>query len=130
MKKILLLFFVGLQLLQANEVLQIDEFKVTIFSKFNREPVQIETSIIFKGRDVEVYDFKVVDTLNIVVGSFFLEDLLTSQGKKSFKKALIDYARDEHSIGIDYVFIQKLNIKKEPSTRQIIEAMRSSGCCD
>ena len=130
MKKILLLFFAGLQLLQANEVLQIDEFKVTIFSKLNREPVQIETSIIFKGRDVEVYDFKVVDTLNIVVGSFFLEDLLTLQGKKRFKKALIDYARDEHSIGIDYVFIQKLNIKKEPSTRQIIEAMRSSGCCD
>jgi ABC-type phosphate/phosphonate transport system substrate-binding protein len=76
-----------------------------------------------------VYDFKIIDALNVVIGSFYAENLLTSKGKEGLKQAIINYASDKHGIDIDHVYIQKLNIKKESSTYDIIEAMKKEGCC-
>ena len=129
MRKILSLLLLSVLLLQAEETLHVSEFEVSLFSKLSKEPVQLETSMIFEGRDVEVYDFKIIDALNVVIGSFYAENLLTSKGKEGLKQAIINYASDKHGIDIDHVYIQKLNIKKESSTYDIIEAMKKEGCC-
>jgi hypothetical protein len=129
MRKILSLLLLSVLLLQAEETLHVSEFEVSLFSKFSKEPVQLETSMIFEGRDVEVYDFKIIDALNVVIGSFYAENLLTSKGKEGLKQAIINYTRDKYGIDIDHVYIQKLNIKKESSTYDIIEAMKKEGCC-
>ncbi|HIP29494.1 MAG TPA: flagellar basal body-associated FliL family protein [Sulfurospirillum arcachonense] len=129
MRKILSLLLLSVLLLQAEETLHVSEFEVSLFSKFSKNPVQLETSMIFEGRDVEVYDFKIIDALNVVIGSFYAENLLTSKGKEGLKQAIINYTSDKYGIDIDFVYIQKLNIKKESSTYDIIQAMKKEGCC-
>jgi len=113
--------------LQAEETLHVNNFEVSLFSKLSKESVQIETSMIFEGRDVEVYDFKIIDALNVVISSFYAENLLTSQGKEGLKVALIKYTRDKYSIDIDNVYIQKLNIVKNVTATIIIEELRKEG---
>ena len=129
MHKIFSLLLLCVLLLQAEETLHVSQFEVSLFSKLSKEPVQLETSMIFEGRDVEVYDFKIIDALNVVIGSFFAENLLTSKGKEGLKQAITNYTSDKYGIDIDNIYIQKLNIKKESSTYDIIEAMKKEGCC-
>ena len=43
--------------------------------------MKIIIDLMIEGRYVEEESFKVVDALNVVIGSFFAEDLLTSKGK-------------------------------------------------
>jgi hypothetical protein len=129
MRKIILVLIFSVLFLQADETIQVNDFEVSLFSKLSKKPVQVETSLIFEGRDVEVYDFKIIDSLNVVIGSFYAENLLTSQGKEGLKKALINYNRDKYSIDIDNIYIQKLNIKKDISNDDIIDLMKQNGCC-
>jgi len=125
-KFLFILFFITTSLL-AEETLHVNNFEVSLFSKLSKEPVQISASIIFEGRDVEAYDFKIIDALNVVVSSFYAENLLTSQGKEGLKKALITYTRDKYSIDIDYIYIQKLNIVKNITASIILEELRKEG---
>ncbi len=130
MRKIIFILFFSFLCLQAEDTLQVSNFEVSIFSKLSKKPVQIEASMIFEGRDVEVYDFKIIDALNVIIGSFYAESLLTSKGKEGLKQALINYTRDKYSIDIDHIYIQKLNIKKDMSNYEIIELMKKEGCCN
>lgn len=114
-------------LLLAEETFQVDNFEVSLFSKLAKEPVQIETSMIFEGRDIEVEDYKIIDALNVVISSFYAENLLTSQGKEGLKKAIINYTKDKYSIGIDEIYIQKLNIIKNVTAANIVEELRKEG---
>ena len=127
MRKIFVLLMLSVVLLQAEETLFVEEFEVSLYSKLSKEPVQLETSIIFEGRDVEAYDFKIIDALNIVIGSFYAENLLTSKGKEGLKQAIINYTSDKYGIDIDNVYIQKLNIKKDISAKIIIDELRREG---
>jgi len=127
MKKLLLVFLFSVLMLQAEDTLDVSEFETSIFSRVSKNSVQLEISMIFEGRDVEVYDFKVIDALNVVIGSFYAEDLLTSKGKISLKKALISYVRKEYSIDIDNIYIQRLRIVQNASVDEIIKALREEG---
>jgi len=127
MRKIFTLLFLSVMLLQAEDTLRVDEFEVSLFSKLAKEPVQVQTSMIFEGRDVEVYDFKIIDALNVVIGSFYAENLLTSKGKEGLKEAIINYTSDKYGIDIDHIYIQKLNIVKEVTARIIIDELRREG---
>jgi len=126
-KKLFYALILTTSILSAEEIFQVDNFEVSLFSKLSKEAVQIETSIIFEGRDVEVYDFKIIDALNVVISSFFAENLLTSQGKEGLKVALIKYTRDKYSIDIDHIYIQKLNIVKNVTATMIIDELRKEG---
>jgi hypothetical protein len=126
-KKLFYALILTTSILSAEEIFQVDNFEVSLFSKLSKEAVQIETSIIFEGRDVEVYDFKIIDALNVVISSFFAENLLTSQGKEGLKEALIKYTRDKYSIDIDHIYIQKLNIVKNVTATMIIDELRKEG---
>ena len=127
MHKIFILLLLCGLLLNAEDTLRIDEFEVSLFSKLSKKPVQIETSIIFEGRDVDVYDFKIIDVLNVVIGSFYAENLLTSKGKEGLKQAIINYTSDKYGIDIDYIYIQKLNIIKNVTAKTIIDELREEG---
>lgn len=111
----------------ADEVLKLDNFEVTLFSKLKKEPVNLDISMIFEGRDVEEYDFKIIDALNVVIGSFYAEDLVMSKGKEALKVALINYARDKYAIDIDNIYIQKMNILENTTAKIIIEELKKEG---
>jgi hypothetical protein len=127
MRKIIFILFFCFISLQAEDIFQVSDFEVSIFSKLSKTPVQIETSMIFEGRDVEVYDFKIIDALNVVIGSFYAESLLTSKGKEGLKQAIINYTKDKYAIDIDNIYIQKFNIVKNITAKIIIDELRKEG---
>lgn len=129
MKKFFFLCLLGISFLNAEEALHVDDFEASVFSKVSQKPVQIEVYLIFEGRDIQEGSYKILDTLNIIIGSFYAENLLTSQGKEGLKKAIINYSKDKYAIDIDHIYIQKLNIKKV-STSSLIEDMKKNGCCN
>ncbi|MBL0686652.1 MAG: hypothetical protein JJV95_05820 [Sulfurospirillum sp.] len=104
-----------------------NEFEVNLFSKLSKELILIETSMIFKGSDVEINNFKIIDALNVVIGSFYAEDLLTSKGKEGLKEAIIGYTSNKYNIDIDHIYIQKLYIVKNVTSKTIIDALRAEG---
>lgn len=130
MKKILAIVTLLCTLLSAEEILHVSDFEVSLFSKIEEAPVQVNASIIFEGRDVEIYDFKIIDTLNVVISSFYAENLLTSKGKQSLKEAMKNYARDRYAIDIDAVYIQKLHVRQVNDAKDVIKALKEEGCCN
>lgn len=109
------------------ETLTLERFKANVFAKSDRKPVEVTVGLIFEGKDVKANEHKVIDTLNIVIGSYFAEDLVTSRGKELFKATMIAYAKKTYNIIIDSVYIKELTVKTNPSTQEIIEAMKKEG---
>jgi hypothetical protein len=125
--KIFMGLLICISFLNADEILRIDDFEVTLFSKINKSQQNIELSMVIEGRDVEVYDFKIIDALNVVIGSFYAEDLMMSKGKEALKQALINYALKKYSIDIDNVYIQKLSMLDNVGAKEIINELEKQG---
>jgi len=126
MKKIMIvLLFTALSL--CAQMLNVDDFSAEIFSRVTKKPVTINLSMMIEGRYVEEESYKIIDALNIVIGSFYLEDLITSQGKQKLKKAIESYTTSKYSIDIDNIYIQSL--KSQPNTQEIIDALKKEGMC-
>ncbi|DAB33513.1 MAG TPA: hypothetical protein CFH82_10175 [Sulfurospirillum sp. UBA12182] len=123
-----LLILSTLVLLNAEETFMVDDFEATLFSKASGT-LQVQGSFIFEGRDVDIYDFKIIDALNVVIGSFYAEDLLTSKGKEAFKTTLIKYVQEKYALDIDTLYIQKLKVLDDTTAQKIIEALKKEGCC-
>ena len=126
MKKIIFILLVVVASLSA-QMLNIDDFSSEVFSKVTKKPVTINLNMMVEGRYVEDESYKIIDALNIVIGSFYLEDLLTSQGKIKLKETLKSYTTSKYSVDIDNIYIQKLQTK--PNTQEIIDALKKEGMC-
>ncbi|MCF6173989.1 MAG: hypothetical protein L3J44_09465 [Campylobacteraceae bacterium] len=126
MKKVfIVLLFVALNL--TAQMLNIDDFNSVVFSRATNKPVSVSLNLMVEGRYVEDESYKIIDALNIIIGSFYWEDLITSRGKENFKIALKNYTTKKYSIDIDSVYIQK--IQSQPSTKEIIDALKKEGLC-
>jgi len=108
------------------ETLVLEHFKANVFAKSDKKPVEAMVGLIFEGKEVKLYEYKVVDALNIVIGSYFAEDLVTSRGKELLKSTLIAYAKKTHGLVIDAVYIKELTVKTNPSTKEIVDAIKKS----
>ena len=75
-------------------------------------------------RDDNVARAPIYDALNIVVGSFYAEDIMTSKGKESFKSTLTKYIDKKHSITIDDIYIIRLKFVDETNIQKILDAIR------
>ncbi|WP_041963354.1 hypothetical protein [Sulfurospirillum cavolei] len=109
------------------ETLAIEHFKANVFAKSDKKPVEITLGLIFEGNDIKKNEYKAIDALNIVIGSYYAEDLVTSRGKELLKATLIAYAKKTHNITIDSVFIKELTVKTNPTTQEIVEAIKKEG---
>lgn len=126
MKLFLGILFIVHVSLNAN-TLSINNFHANVFSKSDKKPVEATLSIIVDGKDVVLHERKVVDALNVVVGSYFAEDLITSKGKELLKSTLIAYTKKIHALVIDTVYIKELTIKINPSVQEIVDALKKEG---
>lgn len=130
MKKLIILFL-SVLMLQA-QTLHIDHFTTDIFSSSSKSLKKIEMSLIIEGRYVEDESYKVIDALNVVIGSFYVENLATSQGKESFKKLLKEYSAKKHDVDIDDVYItnfESVDKSSSLSVDDIVKALKKEGCC-
>ncbi len=109
------------------QVLILDDFRANVFSKADKKPVEIKLGLIFEGDSVQLNDYKVIDALNVIVSSYYAEDLVTSRGKELLKSTLIAYTKKAHSLTIDTIYIKELSVKMNPSVKEIVEAIKKEG---
>ncbi len=124
MKKIALLILLT-SVLSYAQMYRVDNFKSDIYSRDTKNLKQIEISLIFEGDDIKDKDYKILDALNIVISSFYLEDLFTSKGKERFKELLKRYILKKYMVDIDFIYIQSLGIKQNVNIDKIIEKIET-----
>jgi hypothetical protein len=128
MKKIFIALLFSLSLL-ADSV-DIIEFESDTFSKNSKILKKVIISIHLDGKDLEINSYKIQDALNIIISSFYLEDLLTSKGKEQFKNSFSAYLLKKYKINISAIYILKLvQISDLPDVDKLIEALIKNGCC-
>jgi len=127
MKKIAL--FTLLSTFLFADVVEINDFQSDLFSKDRNHLKKVEFSLLFDGRDLQENRHKIVDALNIVISSFYVEDLFTSKGKERFKVVITKYLSKKYSIDVDDIFIQKFKMVDNVSVDAFIDALRDEGFC-
>ena len=94
MKKLLLSLVFGV--FAFADVLKVSDFQTDIYSKAGQNLTKkINMNLEVVGRDVEENEAYVLDALNVVVGSFYVEDILTSMGKEKFKELFMNLELSE-----------------------------------
>ena len=110
------------------DVLKVSDFQTDIYSKAGQNLTKkISMNLEVVGRDVEENEAYVLDALNVVVGSFYVEDILTSMGK--FKELFMKYAAKKHSLDIDDVLILNIKVINNLELSEIIKAIKSQNLC-
>ncbi len=130
MIKKILFICLFIQTFALAEVYEVSHFQSDIFSRDGNKLKKITLSLRIEGRDLKENDYKITDALNIIISSFYLEDLFTSQGKERFKTSLSRYLEKKYSVEADAIYIQKFKII--PHTLEVsdlIEALKAEGCC-
>ncbi|WP_086233722.1 hypothetical protein [Campylobacter devanensis] len=124
MKKIFM-FWLILCGISFGDVVSVEGFESDLYSKYdvnNLKKISMDLEII--TRDDNVEKAPIYDALNIVVGSFYAEDIMTSKGKESFKSTLTKYIDKKHSITIDDIYIIRLKFVDETNIQKILDAIR------
>lgn len=124
MKKIFM-FWLILCGISFGDVVSVESFESDLYSKYdvnNLKKISMDLEII--TRDDNVEKAPIYDALNIVVGSFYAEDIMTSKGKESFKSTLTKYIDKKHSITIDDIYIIRLKFVDETNVQKILDAIR------
>ena len=112
------------------DVLKVSDFQTDIYSKAGQNLTKkISMNLEVVGRDVEENEAYVLDALNVVVGSFYVEDILTSMGKEKFKELFMKYAAKKNSIDIEDVLILNMKVKNNLYLSEIIKAIKSQNLC-
>lgn len=124
MKKLLISLFLVLPLI--GETIEIDEFVTDIYSKNSNSLKKIEMSLVIETNTTDSL-YKVKDALNIVVSSFYVEDLFTSKSKEAFKVILSEYVKKKYLIDVKNIYIQSLQLKSSQTAKEILELLKQEG---
>ncbi|MCK9256573.1 MAG: hypothetical protein M0P02_00695 [Sulfurospirillaceae bacterium] len=128
MKKVLL-FLLFLSTFMSAQTLILENFEADLYSKkANLETKKISLNIYLEGRYVDDESHKIVDALNVIIGSFFAEDLITSKGKSSLKQTLTKFCEKEYGVDIDGIYINSLKIVDSVDLNELIRKLKEAGC--
>ena len=128
MKKVLL-FLLFLSTFMSAQTLILENFEADLYSKkANLETKKISLNIYLEGRYVDDESHKIVDALNVIIGSFFAEDLITSKGKSSLKQSLTKFCEKEYGVDIDGIYINSLKIVDSVDLNELIRKLKEAGC--
>jgi len=120
MKKALFALLFASSLLYG-ELYKIPDFEADLFSKEGNKLKKIELSIMFDGDNVRTNDYKLLDALNVIISSFYVEDLFTSQGKERFKDLLRKYIMKKYMLDIDFIYILHLTIHEQIDADMLLQ---------
>ena len=106
------------------------EFESDLFSKNSKLLKKISITLHLKGESLETNSYSIQDALNIVLSSYYIEDLLTSKGKEEFKSAYKKYLAKRYGVKINEIYIIKLvQLNQLPDIDLLIDALKKNGCC-
>lgn len=107
MRICLLLAFMGVLLFAQN--VKIENLRTELYSKTTQGSLKkIELSLEFEGTNLSVNQNKLLDSTNIIVASFFYEDLFTELGKMRFKNALSKFINKNYKLDVKNIYILSL----------------------
>ena len=110
MKKIFLGFFL-LGILEFHALFgadfEIKNLEVDLYSKTSSEMKKISMDVHIFTNEVEKSS-AIKDAINVIVSSFYAQDLMSSKGKEAFKEAIKKYSASKYKIKIDDVYILSL----------------------
>ena len=110
MKKIFLGFFL-LGILEFHALFgadfEIKNLEVDLYSKTSAEMKKISMDLHIFTNEVEKSS-AIKDAINVIVSSFYAQDLMSSKGKEAFKEAIKKYSASKYKIKIDDVYILSL----------------------
>ncbi len=125
-----LLIWLFLQSFALAEVYEVSNFQSDIFSRNGNKLKKVTLSLRIEGRDLKENDYKITDALNIIISSFYLEDLFTSKGKERFKSSLSHYLEKKYSVEADAIYLKKFKITPNSlEVSDLIDALKAEGCC-
>jgi len=127
-KFLLVLLLIQLSLLA--EVYKVTNFESDIFSRDGNRLKKVTLSLRIEGRDLQENDYKITDALNIIVSSFYLEDLFTSKGKEQFKSALTKYLEKKYGVEADSIYLKKFKLSENSlDIDELVRALKAENIC-
>lgn len=120
MKKIILIFF---SIFAFANSIEINNFETDLYSKSNGLK-KITLSLKIIGDNVNNENDYIQDSINMVISSYYYEDLFTELGKENLKKTIIKYAGKKYSVNIDDILI--INLKSKDSAEAIKEILKDA----
>ncbi len=118
MKYILIFFLIVLSLWA--EAIPIVNFQTNLFSRNSQNLKKISMDLVIETNE-SVATYKIKDGLNIVISSFFIEDLFTSQVKEEFKELLKSYVKQKEGIDIKKIYIEKMEIENQVDLDELVK---------
>lgn len=107
MRTCLLLAFMSVLLFAQN--VKIENLRTELYSKTTQGGLKkIELSLEFEGANLSPHQNKLLDSTNIIVASFFYEDLFTELGKMKFKNALSKFINKNYKLNVKNIYILSL----------------------
>ncbi|ULO01664.1 hypothetical protein AVANS_1038 [Campylobacter sp. RM5004] len=103
--------------------IEISNFETDLYSKSNGLK-KINLSIKVIGDNIANEKDFIQDSLNMVISSYYYEDLFTELGKENLKKTIIKYAGKKYSVNIDDILI--MNLKSKDSAEAIKEILKDA----
>lgn len=125
MKKIFLGFFL-LGILEFPSVFaadfEIKGLEADLYSKTSADmkKVSIDLQIFTNG---EAKEAVLKDAINVIVSSFYAQDLMSSKGKEAFKEAIKKYSASKYKIKIDEVYILSLKEIDNIDIERLVKAL-------
>ena len=107
------------------ELYKIPDFEADLFSKEGDKLRKIELSIMFDGENTRANDYKLLDALNVVISSFYIEDLFTSKGKERFKDLLQKYILKKYMLDIDFIYILRLTMHDQIDADTLLQKIEN-----
>lgn len=108
---------------------EIKGLEADLYSKTSAEmkKVSMDLQIFTNG---EAREAALKDAINVIVSSFYAQDLMSSKGKEAFKEAIKKYSASKYKIKIDEVYILSLkeidNIDIERLVKQLDKYYKNS----
>ncbi len=118
MRYILIFFLIVLSLWA--EAIPIVNFQTNLFSRNSQNLKKISMDLVIETNE-SVAVYKIKDGLNIVISSFFIEDLFTSQVKEEFKELLKSYVKQKEGIDIKKIYIEKMEIENQVDLDELVK---------
>ena len=124
MRKLILAILTVVPLLA--QTVSIENFKTDIFSKNSQNLKKIKVDLVFDiNTTIPTPEYKLKDAINIVISSFYVESLFTSQTKESFKNLLTNYLSKKHDINVSSIYITDMQILNQIDLDELVEKLKN-----
>ena len=128
MKKALLALVLAMTL--NAQLYEIDDLESTIFSKKSLDLTSVTLSLVLDGENLLANQLKIKDAINVLISSYYVEDLMTSKGKEAFKTSLKKFIKEKYRLNINNIYFKEIRLTNPPiNIDELIERLKREGCC-